>query len=667
MGRWLSKNQRACFSTLPELLAESLSKYGAKPLFGTRKDSESPYEWMTYAEFGAEVSRFKGLLKARGLKEGQPLAVIANNRPEWAVAAYAAFSLGLPVVPMYESQRPKEWEYIIRHSGAAALVSSSIHHLERISEMHAHHLASGPKSETTAVTPTASAVSTNANPVHKHHRRRHAHRNHDNVDPTKTMEIFLLDTDHSDSRSFYQRVDDATTSSASPPDVGFIPTPQDLACIIFTSGTTALPKGVMLSHDNIISNVSALTAKIGEAYGFGEESHLSLLPWAHVYGQTVELHFAISKGSSVALAQRVDTLLSDLMVAKPSVLVSVPQMFYKINDRIGARLEKLGKTKKTLFDAAMRIARQRREALNSATGQLGLVLQLKWRVAEKVLSSIKATFGGNLKYAITGGGALSADIQHFFADIGIPVIEGYGLTETSPIVACESYGLTEHLQGGMTPLPGVKVLLYEPGTHRLIDSPGEEGEVCVIGRLVMMGYHDNEAATNEVIFITPEGERCFRTGDLGRIRDGVLTITGRCKEQYKLHNGKYVMPSKLEQFALRSRYIEQVYVHGANRPHNVAIIFPDVVDLAQDFKELPSSLPELLANHRPAVEKIILQDLDRIFSAEAHTASYEKIKQVHLISEPFSVANNQLTQKLSMKRRVISEFYHNEINALYAN
>jgi long-chain acyl-CoA synthetase len=350
-------------------------------------------------------------------------------------------------------------------------------------------------------------------------------------------------------------------------------------------------------------------------------------------------------------------------------LVSVPQMFYKINDRISAKLADAGRLKQLLFSVAMRIARQRREALNSR-GSLSPGLALRWALATKIFANIKDSFGGNLKYAITGGGALALDIQHFFADIGIPVIEGYGLTETSPIVACENYGLTEHLQGGLRPLPGVKVVLYEPGSTRQITNPTEEGEICVIGRLVMLGYHDNETATKEVIMVTPEGERCFRTGDLGRLSaDGVLTITGRCKEQYKLTNGKYVMPSKLEQFALRSRYVEQVYVHGANQPYNIALVYPDLADLKKDFPDrfTSDSVADAIAQHGDFITTLLLGDFERIFKAEIHTAGYEMIKRVHLLSEPFSVANNMLTQKLSMKRRVISEAYHDAIKALYSH
>ena len=661
--------QRNYFSTLPELLARSVERHGSKNLFGTRKDASSPYEWMTYDQFFREVNRFKSLLQAKGLKEGEPLAVLSNNGPGWAIAAYAGFSLGLPIVPMYESQRPKEWEYIIRNSGAAALVSSRVAHLDHISEMHRHYVATKPAAPAQPPLDPAARASSSSSPAqppaashHQHHRRRHAHRNHTNEDPTKTMPIFAMDLPADDPRSFHQ------SSPAPPPSApSFSPVSSDLACIIYTSGTTALPKGVMLSHDNIVSNVQALDARIGEAYEEGKERHLSFLPWAHVYGQTVELHFAIRKGSSVALAQRTETLLGDLMEAKPTILVSVPQVFYKINDRISARLQKMGRMKQLLFQAALGIARQRREALNSPSGQLSVLLQCRWALAQKIFANIKTTFGGRLKYAITGGGALSLDIQHFFADIGIPVIEGYGLTETAPIIACEKYGPTEHLQGGLQALPGVKISLYEPGTTRRLTQPDEEGEICVVGRLVMMGYHDNEAATNEVIFTTAEGERCFRTGDLGKLSaSGVLSITGRCKEQYKLTNGKYVMPSKLEQFTLRSRYVEQIYVHGANMPYNVALVYPDLVDLRQDFPELKSeTVAQLLEQHGDRVKRIILDDLDNILAHEMHTAGYEKIRAIHLLSEPFSIQNNTLTQKLSMKRRVITELYHQELKNMY--
>ena len=281
------------------------------------------------------------------------------------------------------------------------------------------------------------------------------------------------------------------------------------------------------------------------------------------------------------------------------------------------------------------------------------------------LANVKALFGGNIRFAITAGSSLPAAIQQFFTDIGIPVIEGYGLTETSPTIATENFGLTKQLQGGMKPIPGVKVVLYEPDTSHRVEKAGEEGEICAIGPAVMMGYHDNEAATNEVIFTTAEGERCLRTGDLGKLTDGVLTITGRCKEQYKLANGKFIMPSKIEEYALKSRYVAQVYVHGANLPSNIALIYPDAFDLLKDLPGNRSfdSVAEMLSEHRSQVEQLIMDDLNRIFF-ELNTAGYEKIKAIYLLSEPFSVANNMLTQKLSMKRRVIAEVYHVQIEEL---
>jgi long-chain acyl-CoA synthetase len=419
---------------------------------------------------------------------------------------------------------------------------------------------------------------------------------------------------------------------------------------IYTSGTTGNPKGVLLSHGNIASNVNAVESlfPIREA-----DCSLSFLPWAHSFGQTCELHCLLSRGATVAIAESIDKLGENLLEVRPTILFCVPRLFNRIYDGVQERMREAPGLRSRLFHAALRNARRRRELKQSRSRRRHRDL-LHALYDRLVFARIRARFGGRLAFTFSGGAALSLRVLQFFSDLGIAIYEGYGLTETGPIVSANCPGACRPGSVGR-PLPGVEVRI-EAGNG---DDAPHEGEILVKGPNVMQGYH-NLPAENERVF-TLQGE--FRTGDLGRLdADGYLFITGRIKEQYKLENGRYVVPSLLEELFQASPFINQVLVVGDNRPYNVALIVPDRDALSREAIRRGAEVgaPEELYG------AAWVGDLLRDELARFEVRRYERVERFALVAEEFSVDNGLLTPKMSLRRRAIVERYHDIIVRLYS-
>ncbi len=334
----------------------------------------------------------------------------------------------------------------------------------------------------------------------------------------------------------------------------------------------------------------------------------------------------------------------------------------------------------------MDVARERREYFDSNSTGLTPILWLKWQLAEKlVFTKLKQVFGGRLQMAITGGAALSFAVQEFFEDVKIPIIEGYGLTETSPAVAAENFGPTAQTQGGLQALDGVEIRIChaeeggaEDGTvpsaggdedwraTRLREVPaGEAGEICVLGPIVMVGYWQLPEQTAEAL-ASFEGRRAFRTGDLGSLSpSGVLQIRGRIKEQYKLENGKFVVPGPIEDtLRLKSKFIAQVFVHGLNEAYNVMLLVPDAAAVQQQLGDADGAV-EL---SDPRVRALLEEDLRAGLASSAFqdvVKGYEVPRRCMWLEEEFSVENGLLTPKLSMKRMSIQDAFAERLKSMY--
>eukprot|EP00047_Mylnosiga_fluctuans_P005248 m.239315 g.239315 ORF g.239315 m.239315 type:complete len:635 (+) comp13461_c0_seq1:85-1989(+) len=592
--------------TLHAMLQQTIAKHGKRPFLGYKHNGQ--FEWVSYQDFGQDVLAARGLLSKMGAKKGTAVAIISSNRPEWAACAFASFGLGSPYVPMYEQQQPADWGHILRDSGANVLLVSSKAVLDRCKA----HIPEG-------------------------------------------VQAVLCFEDVNAAGGFQPYAAKAGVAALEPQtnDV------EDIACFIYTSGTTGRPKGVELTHRNIVSNVDAQASLLGGRYTF-EDRTLNFLPWAHIYGQTVELHGCIQTGASIGCAESPLTLQKDLQLVKPTVLVGVPQFFYRIYDAVFAELEKKPPVARKVFNWAMRVARRRRDCLDAGVKSFSVMVQ--WKIAQTIVfKKILAKLGGRLRHASTGGAALSREVQDFFGDIGVPIIEGYGLSETSPVVASERYGPTEKIQGGQRALPGVTIMICTLEGKPL--PPDTEGEICVAGPSVMKGYHNNPAATAEVM-MDVNGLRMFKTGDLGRLSTaGVLTITGRVKEQYKLQNGKYVVPGLIEAAMMLNPYILQACMYGDNRPYNIALVVPDTTKLAARVGGEPGSV---LTTHAAEVKKVLLEEIAFQLS-KSGVRSYEKIHDVLVMHEAFSQENSMMTPKMSLRRAQIFARYKQAIDDLYAS
>jgi long-chain acyl-CoA synthetase len=420
--------------------------------------------------------------------------------------------------------------------------------------------------------------------------------------------------------------------------------PDDAAGFVYTSGTTGEPKGVVLTHKNFCANCNALTPLFPLT---SEDRSLAFLPWAHAFGQTAEFYMLPALGCSVAINDEVSKLVSNLPDLKPTVLIAVPRIFNRIYDGVNQQMRDKPKPIQALFHAGIRAATRR-----SRGGQLSFGESVTLKLADKLIfKKVRQRFGGRLRLVVSGSAALSKEVAEFIDALGIDVYEGYGLTETAPVV---SVNTPEHRKIGSVgkPLPNVRVLI----DHQATGDP-KNGEIVVYGDNVMRGYH-NHPEEDAKIFSSDRG---LRSGDMGYLdEDGYLYITGRIKEQYKLENGKYVVPSPLEEDLKLSPYIGNVMLHGANKPHNVALVVLNQVNLAKWAEREGITLGDPTTN--PKVRELIRAEL------EAHSKDfrgYERPRGFALITDDFTVDNGMLTPKMSVRRNQVLKHYQATFDKLY--
>jgi long-chain acyl-CoA synthetase len=593
------------FESLVDMQERSCERFAALDLFGTKRAGN--YTWMRYDQFARDVDAFRAALDELGVERGDKVAVISDNRVEWAVGAYATYGLGAHYVPMYEAQHPKDWAFILKDSGAKVLLTSSEVIRERAKKV---------------------------------------------ADEVPAVQHVIGFESAPDKAHSYARLLEAGRGRKVP---SVKPHANETAGLIYTSGTMGNPKGVVLSHGNFVSNINA----VHQIFPMGQgDISCSFLPWAHSFGQTAELHVLLSMGCSIGIAESVPMLMENLLEIRPTVLLAVPRIFEKIYDGLRKRMADESPRKRKIFERGIEVASRRRELAEK--NERSLWLEAQFVVFEKlVFSKIKERFGGRLRYVISGGAALSKEVGEFIDNIGITVFEGYGLTETSPVVSTNTPD-ARRLGTVGRPIPGVDVFICDE--HGKVLPAETDGEVVVVGPNVMQGYHGREAETAEVIFEL-DGMRAFRTGDMGRLTtDGFLKITGRFKEQYKLGNGKYVVPTPLEEKLKLSGFINQAFIFGDNKPFNVCLVVPDMPAVEKWAKQqgIAGDKEALLANAR--VHAKIGEEIER---QAATFKGYERPTLWVLIGEEFSVENDLLTPKMSVKRRNVVARYRELLDGLY--
>ena len=588
--------------TLADLLTKSVASFPDNPLFGQR-GTGGEWHWMTYSAWGAAVDKARGGLASLGVTKGDRVAIISDNRVEWAVGAYAAYSLGATWVPMYEAQTQKDWSYILQDCGAKVLFAATDGIRAQIEEIG------------------------------------------DEL-PDLSM-VIVIDDPAGGSAIDYTEL---LARGAETPEPFATILPEDLAGLIYTSGTTGEPKGVMLSHANFASNINAMA----EIFPLDEDDRsASFLPWAHSFGQTVELHALTFFGASIGITNA-KNLTRDMPEIKPTILVAVPTIFNRVYDGLKKRMEAESGLKRFLFNTAIANGRERIQL--EKRGKRSRWIAFQHDLFDKIIfSQLRDAFGGRLKYAFSGGAAISTEVAEFISAVGITVYEGYGLTETSPIVTCNIKDGRRIGSVGRV-IPGVTVSIDTD-----ITGDREIGEIIVHGPNVMMGYY-NLPEANEEVFTSDRG---FRTGDLGHVDgDGYLFIRGRIKEQYKLENGKYVVPSPLEEQLQLSGFISQIMVYGEQRPHNVAVVIPDFAYLEKWAGEngLDDVDPDALLDDE-RVRELFKTEIDR---AQSSIKRYERVQGFILEAEEFSPENGMLTPSLKVRRRAVMSKYGEQIDALYS-
>lgn len=588
------------FENLVDMFQKATKKYASRNLFGIKKNGA--YHWTTYGEIAKQVDDFRAGLASIGVSRGDRVAIICNNSPEWAVGAYATYGLGAQYVPMYEAQLVKEWDYILRDSGTRVLLVAN------------------------------AEIEAKTRPF---------------IDSIASLEHVINLSGTAEDQTTYKGLLKAGRNQPVP---AVNPADEDICGFIYTSGTTGNPKGVLLSHGNITSNINA----IHEIFPMSSEDvSLSFLPWAHSFGQTVELHALLSYGASMGLAESVATIIENLAEVKPTLLFSVPRIFNRIYDGVNKKMSDAGGLKLKLFKKTLEVAKKRRDL--AGEGKSSVLLNIQHAVLDKVVASkVRERFGGRLRYAFSGGAALSKDVGEFIDNLGILVYEGYGLTETSPIATANTPS-GRRIGSVGKPIPKVTIKL-EPAEG----APEGQGEIVVYGPNVMKGYHNLPEAT-AAVFNEQGG---FRTGDMGRVdAEGFVYITGRVKEQYKLENGKYVAPAPLEEKLRLSQFIANIMIDGTNRPYNVAVIVPDFDTLKAwaATKGITTSSTEELAR-RPEVTELLKAEVKTL---GAEFKGFERPEKFVVATEDFSTDNGMLTPSLKVKRRNVTAKYGEQMNKLY--
>ncbi|HOE73068.1 MAG: Long-chain-fatty-acid--CoA ligase FadD15 [Deltaproteobacteria bacterium ADurb.BinA179] len=573
------------------------------------KNAQGVYTDISWRQMDEMVRKVGYFLLSRGIKPGDKIALFSPNRYEWWVTDLAILSIGAVNVPIYATNSAVEAKYIIENSDSVICFTGEKEHLDKVMEVR------------------------------------------DKLPGLR--EIIVFDDLKSSVEGVIDLKEAMKQGSAFDGKAGFEErlkgiNPDDMATIIYTSGTTGDPKGVMLSHNNFISNVNQLYSVDPELF---KEEHtlLSFLPLSHSFERTVGYYSALNAGKKVCFAEDFSKILQNLQEVRPTLIVSVPRLYEKIHAGILAKVSEAPPVKKALFNWAMSLAKKNLPYICRDKPRKGL-FALQYALADKIIfSKLKAALGmDRLRFALSGGGPLSVSDAEFFLGMGIKVCEGFGLTETSPV----THGNRPDFIKPGTVGPALKDTLVKIG---------EGGEVLIKGPQVMMGYYKNEAATKEVM--TEDG--FFRTGDIGEIdSDGYLKITGRIKDLIVTSGGKNISPQNIENSLKTSIYIEQVAVIGDNRKYLSALIVPAFAELENWAKNNGISFAsrrELLEH--PEVQKLFAGEIQE---NTKHYARVEQIRKFKLLDAEWSQQTDELTPTLKVKRRVIDKKYAREIESMYA-
>lgn len=588
-------------STIPRLHLNMVKNYSKDSQLSFKEKGR--YVPISTAEFDLAVRRTAYGLRELGHSRGDKLAIFSENSPDWVICDYANLCLGGITVPIYPTLVPEHIAYIIQDSESKIVICSTPNLLEKVLSV---------KDKIPGV---KSLILMNGTP------------------PNEVLSLQNLreqgDQAMQNDPDFFEK-----TASALKP--------EDLASIIYTSGTTGLPKGVMLNHGNFTSNVSALASIIP----FGvEDTALSFLPLSHVLERLGTFAF-LSRGVTMAYAESIETVAENLMEVRPTIMISVPRLFDKIYARVMDNVLSSSSLKRKIFFWALKVGKKE-AALRQSKEKPSLGLRFRRSLADKlVFTKITARTGGRISFFVSGGAPLSKDVAEFFGAMGLIILEGYGLTETSPVLAVNTF---DNIKLGTVgkPIPGVEIRIEE------------DGEILAKGPNIMQGYYKNPEETAETI-----KDGWLYTGDIGHLdEDGFLVITDRKKDIIVTTGGKNVAPQPIENMLKTSPYIANQVVVGTRRNFISALIVPDFDKLEEYARE--NQIP--FNNRKELVENQAVIDfmMDEIHKATSSLAPYETIKKIILLDRDFDIESGEMTPTLKVKRDFVEKEFKEQIDSLY--
>lgn len=577
------------------------SRFGDQPLLWSKQSGH--FHATSWAETVARARDLAGGLRRIGVGDGDRVLIVAENRAEWLIADLAIMAAGGLTVPSYTTYTVDDYRYILRDSGAVGAIVSTPALFRR-------------------VWPAALQVE------------------------TARFVLALDPPDHPhDERVTVKRWDEVMADGhANPDDIDARVSRLgrgDVACIIYTSGTTSHPRGVMLTHGGMLSNCAG-ARDVVEAIGIGDDIFLSFLPLSHAYEHTAGQYFPMMIGAQIYYAESVETLASSLREVRPTMMAAVPRFYELLRQRITRDLARRGGMAARLFDWTLALGKKRYER----GGRLGPVDSLlDWPLERLVRDKVRARFGGRLKGMVSGGAPLTPEVGLFFYASGVTVLQGYGQTEASPIVSCNRPG-DEQFHTVGPPMKGVEVRI------------ADDGEILVRGELLMKGYWNNADATAQAL-----RDGWLHTGDVGRFDDrGHIVITDRKKDIIVNSGGDNISPQRIEGLMVLEPEIGQAMVVGDRRPYLVGLIVPDS-DFVKSFADnhaKPADLARLAEDRefRAALGAAI----DRV---NAQLSQIERVRRFLVASEPFTIENNQLTPTMKIRRHAILSRYGDQLKAQY--
>jgi long-chain acyl-CoA synthetase len=588
-------------ATLPEMAQRSFVEHAEREFLGAKPKGAKQYEYATYAQIAARVRSVAAGLMELGLERGARAAILSENRPEWVIADLACQMLGVISVPLFATLPANQVLAILQDSGAQLVFVSNAAQLKKIEAIREQL----PDLRQVVVTEIGDVVG------------------------TRDISFSTLEQRGEEYSAQHPGVYESTWPAA---------LADDTATIIYTSGTSGEPKGVMLSHRNIISNLDAITQAIELS---SRDSFLSFLPLAHIYERTAGYYLPMRIGSRIAFCESLFTVDKNLREVEPTIMFSVPRLYESMREKLFSVADSLPENQKAKYLDALALAQKAGAHKGHVPDAppLSLVEKIKYRLYDaKVYSAVRAKFGRNLRDFVTGGAPLPTPLGALFLGMGIEILEGYGLTETSPVIAVNRpHDVRLGTVGKVLCNLEVKI--------------ASDGEICVRGPSVMKGYWNKPEATQGAL----DADGWFHTGDVGTLEGGVLRITDRKKDLLVLANGKNVAPAPIEIQLAQSPYIAQIVLLGDKMKSVGALIVPHQEKLKSWASEqgINGESDEVLLDDA-RVFKLFKDEIEKY---SKHLADFERVKKIALIETPFSVEGGELTPTLKIKRRVVAEKY----------